>query len=379
VAADPRPTVTSPDDDPYLWLEDIEGARALRWVDSSNSTTLAAFGGSQFANDRDALIAIFDRSDKIPFVRRRGDYLFNFWKDAKNRRGLWRRTSLVSYRSRDPDWDVLIDLDQLCEREAVDWFWADPVTAPTSCDRAIVHLSRGGGDAVVLREFDLVSKTFVEDGFNVKEAKGFVDWLDVDTLLLSSTIGNGMETKSGYPKSVRRWQRGTTIDEAPVVFEASKSSVLAFAHADRSMPGRVWYTEKTKFFEALYWVGDSAGPEKKLDLPSDVTIEVHRDWMVARRRSSWIIGGKIHPPDTLLAIKLSEFLAGNRDFEVLFTPRERVSLQHFFWAGPRLVVSILDQLRPEVEILTPSSGEWESTKTKRPAKCWSGAHSAVRS
>ncbi|HKM72126.1 MAG TPA: S9 family peptidase, partial [Stellaceae bacterium] len=216
---DPRPTLEAPDDDPYLWLEEIDGERALAWVETQNAATLARFGDARFAADRDMLAAIFDRPDNIPLIGRRGTRVFNFWKDASHPRGLWRATTLDSYRGEAPEWEVLLDLDALAAREGEDWTWSGAATIPGTHDRAILMLSRGGADAVVLREFDLAAHDFTPGGFTLPEAKGGAAWLDRDTLLLSSALGQGMATHSGYARTVRLWQRGTDPFSAPVIFE----------------------------------------------------------------------------------------------------------------------------------------------------------------
>ncbi|MFN5454508.1 MAG: S9 family peptidase, partial [Bradyrhizobium sp.] len=198
MSIDDRPTLAAPDDDPYLWLEDIEGERALAFVAAQNQRTLAALGGAGFERDRDMLAAIFDRSDNIPFVSRRGALLYNLWKDAAHPRGLWRRTTLAEFRKAEPQWEELLDLDRLAADEGEDWALNWVSTLPPAHERAMLALSRGGSDAVVLREFDLVAKRFVADGFTLSEAKGGVDWLDQDTLLLASAFGQGMATPSGY-------------------------------------------------------------------------------------------------------------------------------------------------------------------------------------
>jgi len=179
---DARPTVAAPDDDPYLWLEDVEGTGALAWVEAQNSATLAKFSNAAFARDRDTLVDILDRPDNIPFVVRRGCYLYNFWKDAKNPRGLWRRTTLDSFRMEQPSWDIILDVDALAAQEKEDWVWHGASTLPGTHDLAILSLSRGGGDAAVLREFDIPAKAFVSGGFYLPEAKGGTDWLDVSRL-----------------------------------------------------------------------------------------------------------------------------------------------------------------------------------------------------
>ena len=226
MSLDARPTVAEPDDDPYLWLEDIEGERALAWVAAENDRTLKTFGGAEFAADRDTLAAILDRPDKLPLVVRRGPWLYNFWLDAKNPRGLWRRTTLESFRLDQPAWEILLDVDALAAAEGEDWIWGGAATRPGTHDRAILRLSRGGSDAVVLREFDLASRTFVKDGFVLPEAKGWVSWLDPDTLLLSSAWG-GDVTTSGYARTVRLWRRGSDAAQAPVLFEVPRESMTA--------------------------------------------------------------------------------------------------------------------------------------------------------
>ena len=168
---DERPTIDAPDDDPYLWLEEIDGARALDFVARQNRLTLDNFGGAGFARDRDTLAAIYDRPDNIPHVTRRGGLLYNLWKDADNPRGIWRRTSLAEYRKPHPQWTILLDIDRLAVEDGKDWLLSSAHTQPGQASRAILALSRGGSDAVMLREFDVETRTFVSDGFVLPEAK----------------------------------------------------------------------------------------------------------------------------------------------------------------------------------------------------------------
>lgn len=356
---DARPTVAEPDDDPYLWLEDIEGTRALAWIEAENDRTLRTFGGAQFAADRDTLAAILDRPDKLPFVARRGPWLYNFWLDAKNPRGLWRRTTLESFRLDQPDWHDLLDIDALAMAEGEDWIWGGAATRPGTHDRAILRLSRGGSDAVVLREFDLASRTFVKDGFMLAEAKGWVSWLDPDTLLLSSAWG-GDVTTSGYARTVRLWRRGSDPAQAPVLFEVPRESMLAGAAVDlEHVSKRVWYVEYVGFFDVNLWMADGEGRRLvKVDLPTDAQMVSHHDWMAIKPRKPWTVAGKTWPADTLLGMRLDTFMAGGRDFTVLFEPVGRRVLEGFFWSAGRLVLSILDNLQPMFEVLTPSDGGW---------------------
>lgn len=353
---DPRPTLAAPDDDPYLWLEELESPRALAWVAAQNQATLKRFGDARFAADRDALAAIWDRPDNLPYVSRRGAHLYNFWTDAKNPRGLWRRTTLASFRTAAPTWEILLDVDELARAEGQDWIWHGAVTLAPAHQRALLHLSRGGSDAVELREFDLTAKAFVRDGFHLPEAKGTAEWMDQDTLLVSNNHGPGMATRASYARTVRRLRRGADFARAPVVYETTMDKMSVHAGIDRSVtPPRVWYVETPSFFERVHAVGDGDGPKVTLDLPPDIVLDAHGDWIALRRRSEWTIGATTHPADTLLAISLSRFLKGARDFTVLFTPAPRRALSGFFWAAGKLVISILDDLRPVFEIVTPGA------------------------
>jgi prolyl oligopeptidase len=355
---DARPTLEAPDDDPYLWLEEIEGERALAFVEQQNKLTLDKFGDASFAADRDTLAAIYDRPDNIPYINRRGNFVYNNWKDATNPRGLWRRTTLDEFRKDEPAWEIVLDVDALAEAEGEDWILSWVSTLPGNHRHAMLSLSRGGSDAAVLREFDVEKKTFVAGGFDLPEAKGGAAWLDADTLLLSSSYGGErMATTSGYARTIRLWRRGSNVDQAPVLFEIPTESMAAYVNVDRTDKApRIWFIEMVGFFDLALWLGDVTGAKTKLDLPSDIWIETHQDWLVVKRRSAWTVGGKTFAADTMLGISLSAFLAGDRNFAVVFEPGPRRALQGFSWSAGRLVLSILDELQPVYEVLTPASG-----------------------
>ena len=292
MAIDDRPTIAAPDDDPYLWLEEVEGERALDFVDRQSRLTLEAFGGRQFATDRDTLAAIYDRSDNIPYVTRSGGLVYNLWKDAKNPRGVWRRTTLADFRNAEPGWETLLDIDRLATEEDKDWLLRLDATAAGKLarDRA---LSRGGSDAVTLREFDLDTKAFVADGFTLPEAKSGVEWVDADTLLLSSALGEGMATTSGYAKTVRLWRRGEPVERAPVLFEVPADRMAAYCSVDDTGPTpRMWFIDRIDFFNLNLWLGTEAGPRTKLDLPTDIWLEAHNDWLAVKLRGAWTVGGQ---------------------------------------------------------------------------------------
>lgn len=358
MSIDDRPTLSAPDDDPWLWLEEIEGTRALDFVERQNRLTLNAFGGAAFARDRDALAAIYDRPDNIPYVGRRGGYLHNLWKDATNPRGLWRRTTLAEFRKPNPAWEIVLDIDMLAASEGEDWLLSSISSLPGS-SRTILSFSRGGSDAVTLREFDAETKSFVADGFTLPEAKGGSDWLDPDNLLLSSAYGAGMVTSSGYARTVRLWRRGENVDQAQVLLETTADHMGIHGSADDTgAKPRAWIIDQIDFFNYGIWLRDEAGTTTKLDLPTGIWMQAHGDWFAMKLRKDWSIEARTYAADAVLGISLSAFLAGSRDFAILFEPGPRRALQGFFWTAGRLVLSILDELKPRFEICTPSTTGW---------------------
>ncbi len=359
MSLDERPTPAAPDDDPYLWLEDIEGARALGFVAEQNRLTLGRFGGPHLDRDRDTLTAIFDRPDNIPYVTRRGGHLYNLWKDASHPRGLWRRTTLDEYRKKDTAWETLLDVDRLAADENEDWLLSWVQISPGPGPRAILSLSRGGSDAVTLREFDIAAKAFVPDGFVLPEAKSGADWFDADTLMLSSPYGEGMATSSGYARTVRLWRRGADISHAPVIFEAAADHMRVYCNVDHTAAApRAWFIDQTDFFNFSISLGEATRVIAKLDLPTNVWMQAFGDWLTVKLRGDWTVTERTYPADTVLGISLSAFLAGGRDFATVFEPGPRRALQGLFWADGKLVLPILDELHPVFEVCTPSAAGW---------------------
>ncbi|WFU14833.1 prolyl oligopeptidase family serine peptidase [Bradyrhizobium sp. CB3481] len=344
---DSRPTLDQPDDDPHLWLEAIDSPEVLAWVDARNAETLSRYGGAAFMRDRDIVLDLLDRPDRIPTVQRYGDLVYNYWTDAEHPRGLWRRTTEAGYRTGTPTWQVLLDLDALAWTEGEDWVWAGATILPRTHDRALLRLSRGGSDASVLREFDLCNVAFVEDGFTLPEAKGEAVWLDRDTLLLSSAFGPNMATRSGYARTVRLWPRGCNPLDAAVLFETEPANLSVGGWADHQTgTERLTFVECTSFFDATIHLGDRSGPRARLDLPSHVNVNLHQNWLSLRLRQPWTIDASRYQPDTVLVIALTDFLAGGRNFTVLWKPGERQALQYVFWSAGRLILYILNDLRP---------------------------------
>ncbi len=360
---DLRPTLAAPDDDPYLWLEDVDGEAALAWTAAQTARTADRLRGTWEA-DAAALQAVMDRPDNIAYPTRRGGLLYNFWKDAGHKRGLWRRTTMESYRSGEPAWDLLLDVDALAALEGEDWVFRGAAPLPPENRRAMLRLSRGGSDAVVLREFDMEARAFVPGGFALPEAKGGVDWLDEDTLLLMSALGGA--TDSSYARTVRLWHRGTDPADAPVLFEVTPDKMSAWAGYDRERD-EVFFVAQLGFYDSEIWVGDRSGPKDRVDLPTDVAVLWDRGWLAMRTRTPWTVGGTTHAPDTVLGIGLDAFRGGDRAFRTLFVPERRRALQGFNWVQGRLLVSVLDELRPVHLVFDPAQDWAGSTLAGLPA------------
>ncbi len=354
-----QPNLLEPDEDPRLWLEEIDGAAALEWVAAQNARTLAAFDDAALQADADALAEIMDRPDNIPFITRRGGQIYNFWKDAEHVRGLWRRTTLESYQTETPDWETVLDLDALAEAEGEDWTFGGADVISHTHDLAILRLSRGGSDAAVLREFDLAACRFVEGGFSLPQAKGGAEWFDRDTLLLHSALGENAATSSGYARTVRLWKRGGEWQTAPVIFEIEASDMACWASVDEEHPDRrLLFVNQIDFYHYDLWIGDLTGAKTKIDLPGDAWAWWHRGWFAIQPRSDWAVGDMTYRAGTLLGIGLDDFLGGSRDMQVLFEPGARRICSGFSWVNGKLLVSIMDDLKPRHELHTPGRDGW---------------------
>jgi len=347
-------------DDPYLWLEDITGEAALNWVRARNEPTVAEFGGEEFERMRAEALEVLDTDARIPYVRRRGEYLYNFWRDAANPRGLWRRTTLADYRS-NRGWDVLIDVDELSRTDQEKWVWAGAEVIEPDYTRALISLSRGGSDAAIVREFDMATRRFVTGGFTLGEAKTRISWADPDTVLVGTDFGEGSLTESGYPRIIKRWQRGQPLTEAHTVFEGVPSDVVVAAGVDRT-PG----FERTLLYRAVDFFNDEVYELRglpddseliRIDTPTDATISVHRQWLLIELRTDWFTGTARYAAGSLLAADYEKFLAGTAALHLVFEPDAHTALYQYAWTRDRLVMVTLADVASRVEIVTP--GSWE--------------------
>jgi len=347
-------------DDPYRWLEALDPPEVVRWVTDRNAETLGALGGEGFARTRAAIREVFDSKDRIPYPGWRGDgFYYDFWRDAGHPRGLWRRTTPEQYRRDEPEWEVLLDVDALNAAEGENWTWGGVTVLRPSYDRCLVSLSRGGADAVVVREFDLGRRAFVPDGFTLPEAKSDVCWIDADHIYVATDFGPGSLTSSGYPRVAKRWRRGTPLSAAETAFEGRVDDVTVSATHDPT-PGyeRDFVGRYRDFFHSEHFVRRPGGDLVRIDVPDDAWCDIHRDWLLVRPRSAWTAGGVTYPPGALLAARFGEYLDGRRELTVLFEPDDRTSLSSYAWTRNHLILVTITDVKTRMQVLTPHASGW---------------------
>jgi len=356
------------DEDPYLWLEEVENEKALAWAkERSDADTAVLEAVPEYAEIHATLIEIYNSRDRIPNPGIRGAWIYNFWQDAEHVRGVWRRTFLSEYVKESPAWEIVLDLDALAEAEGENWVWSSADCLEPEYRRCMIGLSRGGADATVEREFDTVSKEFVSGGFVLPEAKHRIDWKDTNTLWVATDFGEGSLNTSGYPRFAKEWTRGTPIEEATTVFEGSMDDVFVVASSNHTPEGRYdIVTLMPAFFRETTYLS-LGGRLVKLDLPDDVQMRgFFKDRMLVSLRTDWEIGGTTYPQDALLAIDLDAFLEGKRDFDVLFEAGERVALDQVQSTRNHLVYTTLDNVHGRLFRLAPAENGWAKEEIALP-------------
>ena len=339
---------SAPADDPFAWLEDVGGERALAWVRARNAEAERAITPLPgFDALRQRLFAAYNARDRIPQVQRHGAYLYNVWQDPKNPRGLLRRTTLAEMARPEPAWQPVLDLDALGATEHENWVFKGMRCLPKD-RRCLLALSRGGADATVLREFDVDAKRFVDGGFTVPEAKSEATWIDADTLYLETDAGPGSLTDSGYPRTVRRWTRGTPIASAPVVFAGLPTDVAVGISIDRtSGRDRVVATRSVSTYRAEVSLLRN-GSFVPIALPDSAKVAFVRDSILVEPREPLVLGARTYAPGTLLALDLEGFLAGKREARVIFEPTPTRSLDGWIVTRSRIVGHVLDNVSSRV-------------------------------
>lgn len=389
-------TTDEAEEDPYLWLEEVESEEALNFAKQANDACLTALGdpSKSGTGTYDRILAVLDSDDRIPYSGKFGydengnELLFNFWKDANHVKGIWRKTTMQSFRTEKPEWITVLDIDKLAEEDGVSWVWKGSRPLPRDRDpmsedgkrvtRALINLSRAGADATVVKEFDLLTGDFVpntENPFYLPEAKSRVSWRSRDVLIVGTDTGPDSLTDSGYPRTVREWVRGTELKDAPVVFEGEKTDVSTFAYIDDQRPrngpiyevrGRsITFYSSQHFariveYEHLLAPDDplrqTAGPEPEfveVAVQEDASIDFVGKWMLVDLRSDWepkpgekFIQGSIVYVDARVFLEKGPEAC---EYHVLFKPTLETASEYYTCTQNYLILNILDNVKSRVE------------------------------
>ncbi|MFB3904276.1 MAG: prolyl oligopeptidase family protein [Acidobacteriota bacterium] len=360
--------VSSQEEDPYIWLEEVQGEKAMAWVKEQNQRTVAELEAvPEFQGSVDRFLSILDSREKIAYPSLRGKYVYNFWQDTAHVRGIWRRTTLDDYLKPQPNWQTLLDIDALAEAENENWVYKGATCLYPEYRHCMISLSRGGADAVVLREFDTETRSFVPNGFRLPEAKSRVNWKDQDTLWVGTDFGPGSLTRSGYPRIAKEWKRGRPLEQAGTVFEGKLEDVAAGVQSIHTPEGRYDVATRSPDFFSSEAFLIREGRLIKLDMPADVgDFDIFKKQMLISLRSDWKPEGTTFKQGSLLAIDLERFLSGKRNFRILFQPTRRTSLASFSTTKDLLLVSILDNIASRVYEFRFKAGEWPQTEVPVP-------------
>ena len=340
-------------EDPHLWLEDITGDKALAWVKERNAEAvpkLEAHPGFKALHER--LLAIYNSKERIPSVTMRGGQLYNFWQDEKHPRGILRRTTLEQYRKAEPSWETVLDIGKLAQESGERWVFKGLDCLFPDYRRCLVSLSRGGADATVVREFDLEEKAWVPGGFELPESKGTAEWRDADTLYIARDFGPGTMTKSGYPRIVKEWRRGTPLEKATVVFEGQEDDVgvgpvVIEEKLKRDSVRHELIHRSIEFFRGEDYIRHG-GKWVKLATPADAKVTVAQGRLMVQLRSDWKPQERLFRAGSLISAPLEAYLAGRPDFTPVFEPTERSFLQGWTTTRKYIVLEVLDNVRGRV-------------------------------
>ncbi len=374
------PTAPAPTDDPFVWLEDVESERSLAWVRERNARSLGVLQGDpRYAPLHAAALEIVNASDRIPSPGFLGDAITNFWQDAEHVRGIWRRTTLASYRSADPQWTTVLDVDALARAENANWVYRGANCLPPENRYCLVSLSDGGKDAVTVREYDAQERRFIADGFTLPEGKQSASWVDRNTWLVAREWTPGEVTGSGYAYVVKRVTRGQPLDRAREVFRGRPADVSAGGFTLRDADGTVravLITNGRTFWESDVHLLTTAGTTP-LPFPARsnlhgilgdrVLFTTYEDW------NGWRSGD-------VLAYELATLLArpAEAKAELVLRPGPREAVQGLTLTRTRLVVALYENVRGAVYAYAPGAQGWTRTRLALPENVTVGLGSATR-
>ncbi|MES2834716.1 MAG: prolyl oligopeptidase family serine peptidase [Pseudomonadota bacterium] len=373
---------TSDATDPYLWLEEVDGERAMAWVEEHNRRSLGVLQGDpRYETLHAQALEIVQSRDRIPSPGFNHDgTIDNFWQDASHVRGVWRRTTLDSYRTDSPAWETILDIDALSAAEGKNWVYKGVTCLQPDERLCLVSLSDGGKDAVTIREFDSVTRSFVDSGFSLPESKGGASWIDENTLLISRDFGPGTMTTSGYPMVVKRLRRGQTIDQAETVFTGQPTDVSSSGYALRDVDGNikaVLINRGVSFYEGETWRLNDDGTTTQLKLPAKSNINaLVAGQLVFTTDQDWTApSGQTFTTGDVIAYDLNAWLADPTvQARLVIHPGPREAVEAISNTRNKLVVALYENVRGSVYVYDPA--DWSRTRLDLPRNVTVGVGSA---
>ena len=354
-------------DDPFLWLEEVEGDRAMEWVLEQNELSraeLRAVPGYQSLYDN--TLEILTSTARIAYPSIRGDMLFNFWTDSDSPRGVYRRTTWQSYLSGNPEWEVVLDVDALVAAEGTPWAFRGMDCLLPAERMCLVSLSPGGSDAVEVREFDLAAMDFVQGGFTVPVSKNSTAWVGENTILVSHNLNEEYVTTSGYSRAARRWERGTALEDAPIIAEADENDMGVFVATQETSRGQLTVVARLiTIFETEYQFLQN-GELVTLDVPSDARMNLVADQLVLQLVSDWTVGGQTFNEGSVVSANLDDYLAGERNVELVVAPGERSTINGISATRDYLIVNQLTEVQGQLFRYWREGGRWVSEAIDTP-------------
>jgi len=363
----------APDDDPYTWMEEIEGARALEWAKAENARSLPQLQNDpRYAGLYADALKIATAKDRIPGVGFAGDgHLWDYWQDAEHVRGVWRRTSVESYRAGNPDWKTVLDIDALAKAENANWVWKGGDCLQPEDRLCLVSLSNGGKDAVEVREFDTQTGKFIDGGFKLPEGKHRFDWIDKDTLLLVTEWTKGDVTTSGYPFIAKLLKRGQPLSAAQQVFAGKKEDggygvqSVVLRDGDGKVQAVV-IQRPLDTFNAEYYLLAGDRP-LRLDLPKKSSVQGYLDGrVIVSLEEDWAAKGM--KEGDLVDFDLAAFKKTPADLKpsLVIRPTQTQSIEQVATTKTRMVVALFDNVKGQVLSYRRSGGAWTSEKLDLP-------------
>ena len=352
--------------DPYLWLEDIEGEKSLEWVKTQNSASEKAFNETAlFKSLNEKFLNVFNDEEKIAYPDLEGKYVYNFWQDARNERGIWRRMLKEDYIANKTNWESVIDLDELSKNENKKWVFGGANWLKPENNICLITLSDGGTDKSEIREFDAVKKEFVKDGFFVAASKGATEWVDKNTLLVAADFGAGSMTLSGYPRIIKKWARGTSINDAKTIMETDSTIVGVFPvsfYSNNKIHNALF--KMISFFETeMYYLRDNE--IKKLNIPLDAQIQgLYNMELMMALQSEWKINGTTYPAGALVSVDIDDDLNGKTNIKLILQPDEKSSIVSMSSSKDFIIVNVMENVQNKLIKYRLSENKWIGEEIK---------------